>query len=198
MIAIIDNYDSFVYNLARYFRRYSEVTVFRNDSISIENLHALQPKGIIISPGPCTPYEAGISMSVIQKLAPIIPILGVCLGHQCIGAVYGYRIVRAPKIIHGKTSPVVLNDNKSNLFKDLPDTFKVMRYHSLIVKSCDTTESELLTTATLDGDETIMAIQHKRAPLFGVQFHPESILTEHGSKIIFNFLQIVNRFWSIN
>lgn len=184
MIVIIDNYDSFTYNLVQYFGEFeSDIRVFRNDKISVEEIESLQPDHIVISPGPCTPYEAGISMETIRVLGPKIPLLGVCLGHQSIGAVYGGEVVRADVIMHGKISEITHNGNK--LFQDVPSPFTATRYHSLVIKPETCPDCLEVTAQTRDG--VIMAIVHKEYPIWGVQFHPESILTPHGKTIIKNF-----------
>lgn len=185
MILLIDNYDSFVHNLARYVRELGHAThVVRNDAVTISDIAALKPTHIIISPGPCAPNQAGISLDVIKHFGAQIPILGVCLGHQAIGQAYGGRVVRAKFPMHGKASDVV--HDGSMLFADLPQSFRVARYHSLIVSDVGLPE-ELVVTARCDRGE-IMALQHKEYPVFGVQFHPESVLTEHGHALLKNFL----------
>lgn len=190
MILLIDNYDSFVHNLARYVRRQGRETfVVRNDSIAIADIGRLNPEAIILSPGPCTPAESGISMDVIRNFREKIPLLGVCLGHQCIGEAFGGRTIRARRPVHGKTSPVV--HDGSGLFHNIPSPLKGARYHSLIV---DLPPGNPLTvTARSEDDGAIMALTHSRFPVFGVQFHPESILTDHGSAMIENFLGIADK-----
>lgn len=186
---IIDNYDSFTYNLVQYFGEFeNDVRVFRNDKITVSELEALAPERIVISPGPCTPDEAGISMDVIRALGPRIPLLGVCLGHQSIGAVFGGDVVRADVIMHGKVSEIAHNDNP--LFKDVPSPFTATRYHSLVIKP-DTCPDCLEITAQTD-DGVIMGVAHKEHPIWGVQFHPESILTPNGKTIIRNFVRLAN------
>lgn len=186
MIIIIDNYDSFTYNLVQYFGEFEQdVRVFRNDKISVAELEALQPDRIVVSPGPCTPFEAGISMEVIRELGPRIPLLGVCLGHQSIGAVFGGEVVRAGVIMHGKISSIKHNGNV--LFKDVPSPFTATRYHSLVIKPETCPPCLEITAQTEDG--VIMAVAHKDHPIWGVQFHPESILTPHGKTMIRNFLR---------
>ncbi|HAV10186.1 MAG TPA: anthranilate/aminodeoxychorismate synthase component II [Dehalococcoidia bacterium] len=187
MILIIDNYDSFVYNLAQYVGELGgEPVVFRNDQITIDEIADLQPSHIIISPGPCTPLESGISTDVIIKFAGKIPILGVCLGHQCIGSVYGNRIIHSPVPTHGKSSDIY-HDGKF-ILKGLPCPFKGGRYHSLIVE-CKQDMGELeITARTQEG--MIMGLRHKKYSVDGVQFHPESIMTEVGHTLIANFLNI--------
>jgi len=186
MLIILDNYDSFTYNLAQLFGELGEeIRVVRNDQIRIAELIALQPERIVISPGPGGPADAGISMEVIRRVGSSVPILGVCLGHQCIGAVFGGRVVRAPRLMHGKTSPIC--HNGEGLFAGLPNPFEATRYHSLIVEL--PLPEELIGTAyTPEGE--LMGLQHRRLPIFGVQFHPESILTPCGRQILQNFLKV--------
>ncbi len=185
MILIIDNYDSFTHNLARYIELASENTrIVRNDVINVADIKAINPKAIILSPGPCTPKEAGISLELVKTYAPTIPILGVCLGHQCIGEAFGGRTVHAPNPIHGRAS--VITHDGTGLFQNMPSPLQVGRYHSLITQDTDLT----ITAQTENG--TIMAMQHKHYPTYGVQFHPESILTEHGLQLIENFIAIAN------
>ena len=187
MILVIDNYDSFTYNLVHYVGECGkEVLVVRNDEISIEGIEDLNPEKIVISPGPCTPNEAGISVKLIQEAK--VPILGVCLGHQSIGAAFGGNIVKAPEIFHGKTSKI--NHDGSLLFSDIENSYEVVRYHSLII-DMNTLPEQLKVTATLeDNQNIIMAIEHKEKPIYGVQFHPESINTNNGKKLIKNFLRL--------
>jgi len=187
MILVIDNYDSFTYNLVQYFGELgAEILVKRNDEITLEEIEALAPEKICISPGPCTPTEAGISCAVIEKFAGRQPILGVCLGHQSIGQVYGGDVVRADRLMHGKTSPIL--HTGENVFAGLPNPFEATRYHSLIVKR-DTLPACLRVTAeTAEGE--IMGLAHKELPVYGVQFHPESILTTEGKKLLKNFLAL--------
>jgi len=187
MILVIDNYDSFTYNLVQYFGELgAEILVKRNDEITLEEIEALAPEKICISPGPCTPTEAGISCAVIEKFAGRQPILGVCLGHQSIGQVYGGDVVRADRLMHGKTSPIL--HTGENVFAGLPTPFEATRYHSLIVKR-DTLPACLRVTAeTAEGE--IMGLAHKVLPVYGVQFHPESILTTEGKKLLKNFLAL--------
>lgn len=187
MILLIDNYDSFVYNLARYVEELGhEYVVVRNDKITLDEIEALAPTHIIISPGPKTPDEAGISNDVIRFFGATIPILGVCLGHQCIGQVYGGNIGRAKQPMHGKTS--ILEHNQEGIFYNLPPHFKVTRYHSLIVEE-ESLPAELIPTAYSPYGE-IMALQHITHPVIGVQFHPEAVLTQHGHDILRNFLEM--------
>jgi anthranilate synthase/phosphoribosyltransferase len=187
MLALIDNYDSFTYNLVQYFGELgAEVCVFRNDQVALDELIALKPSHLVISPGPGEPIkDDGISADAIKHFSGKIPVLGVCLGHQCLGAVYGGRVDRAPRLMHGKTSSV--NHNRQDIFKDIPSPFEAMRYHSLVVY--DPVPAELEVTATTAEGE-IMALRHRQHQTFGVQFHPESILTEHGKQILKNFLEI--------
>jgi anthranilate synthase/aminodeoxychorismate synthase-like glutamine amidotransferase len=187
MILMIDNYDSFTYNLVQYLGELgAEVKVFRNDCLTVEKIARMAPQKIIISPGPCTPHEAGISNDVIRHFAGKKPLLGVCLGHQCIGQVFGARIVRAKRLMHGKTSQI--HHNGREIFKGVARPFTATRYHSLVIdpKSVPTC---LEVTAYADkGRNEIMAVRHKKYPVWGVQFHPESILTGEGKKILKNFL----------
>jgi len=185
-LLMVDNYDSFTFNIVQYFGELgAEVEVFRNDDISLEGIAARRPDRLVISPGPCSPAEAGISVAAIQHFAGKLPILGVCLGHQSIGAAFGGQIVRAQQLMHGKTS--VITTTQEGVFTDLPSQFTVNRYHSLAIAraSCP---SELKVTAwTEDGE--IMGVRHASLPIQGVQFHPESILTEHGHAMLKNFLE---------
>ncbi len=191
MIALIDNYDSFTYNLVQRIGeldRRHVVRVFRNDQVTLDELDELRPDHVIISPGPCTPREGGISNDVIRHFAGRVPLLGVCLGHQCIGYVSGASVVRARRLMHGKTS--LIRHNGAGIFAGLANPFQATRYHSLIIAP-GTLPAEYEVTATCDDDPTeIMAIQHRSAPVFGVQFHPESFLTLEGDKLIANFLAI--------
>ena len=185
MILIIDNYDSFVYNIARYFEELGEeVRVRRNDELRHGDLQA---KAIVVSPGPCTPHEAGASLDIIAKHSGQVPILGVCLGHQCIGEVFGGKVMRAKRPMHGEASEII--HNGKGVFKRIPDRFNAGRYHSLIVET-DENNAALETTARSDNGE-IMGLQHRVHPTFGVQFHPESILTEHGYAMLRNFLEVM-------
>ena len=185
MILLIDNYDSFVYNLARYVQELgAEPRVLRHDAIGLDDIEEMAPSHIIISPGPCSPNEAGISTEVVRQLGQRIPILGVCLGHQCIGAAYGAEIVRAGVPMHGKTSRI--HHQGAGLFAGLPDPFTATRYHSLVIAP-DSIPGSLRVTATSEDGE-IMAVQHTEHPVHGVQFHPESVLTEHGYRLIDHFL----------
>ena len=187
MILLLDNYDSFTYNLAQYLGEFGcNVEVHRNDKISVEHIAERKPEAIIISPGPCTPQEAGVSVELVQKLAGKFPILGVCLGHQAIGAAFGGKIIRAPKLFHGKTSEI-LHDGKG-VFRKLPKPFTATRYHSLVVER-STFPDDLTVTAETD-DQLVMGLSHKSLPVHGVQFHPESIASEHGMIILQNFLDL--------
>ena len=187
MILMIDNYDSFTYNLVQYFGELgADLIVYRNDKISISQVNKLDPEKIIISPGPCTPNEAGISCQLIRDYAGRVPILGVCLGHQCIGQVFGGNIVRANRLMHGKTSPIYHKNRE--IFQGLPSPFDATRYHSLIIQN-DSLPDCLELTAWTD-EEEIMGIQHKEMSIYGVQFHPESILTIEGKKLLGNFLSV--------
>jgi anthranilate synthase/aminodeoxychorismate synthase-like glutamine amidotransferase len=191
MLLIIDNYDSFTYNLVQYFGELgAEPVVKRNDEISVAEIEALQPEAVVISPGPCTPKEAGISNEVIAKIGPELPLLGVCLGHQCIGHVYGGAIVRAGRLMHGKTSPI-LHDG-TGVFADLPSPFDATRYHSLIIDPPSMPDALLVNARTAEGE--IMGVRHRQYPIHGVQFHPESILTRHGKDLLQNFLRIKDDF----
>ena len=186
-IIVIDNYDSFTYNLAQYFGELGqEVEVVRNDAIDLAGIHALKPERIVVSPGPCTPSEAGISVPLIKEFAGKLPILGVCLGHQSIGAAFGGNIVRAKRVMHGKTS--IVTHNQQDFFAEIPTPFTVARYHSLVIDR-ETMPKELLITAESDDGE-IMGLRHKTLPIWGVQFHPESIITEHGHDLLKNFLSL--------
>ncbi len=184
MILIIDNYDSFVYTLAGYVKTLGyAVDVRRNDALTVQEVRDLSPEAVILSPGPCTPNEAGICVELVRDLGASIPMLGVCLGHQAIGEAYGGRTVKAPKPVHGKIS-AILHDG-SSLFKDIPSPFEAARYHSLVV---DLDDSSPLHVTARTGDDVIMAVQHAEHPVFGVQFHPESILSAHGMDVLENFL----------
>ncbi|MGV6853209.1 MAG: anthranilate synthase component II [bacterium] len=191
MILMLDNYDSFTFNLVQYLGELgAEVKVLRNDMISVNEVLELQPEKIVISPGPCTPNEAGISMDLIQAVAGKIPLLGVCLGHQSIGQVFGGDIILAKQVMHGKTSP--MHHTSQGVFKDLPSPFNATRYHSLVIDQTTLPSCLEVTswTQTPEGDiDEIMGIRHKGLPIEGVQFHPESILTEHGHKMLKNFLE---------
>lgn len=186
MILVIDNYDSFTYNLVQYLGELgAEMRVFRNDEISIEEAVSLKPEKVLVSPGPCTPKEAGISCDIIREFGPRLPLFGVCLGHQSLAEVYGAKVVRAERLMHGKTSPM-FHDNES-VFKGLPNPFEATRYHSLIVERETLPDCLKVTAWTKEGE--IMGLQHKEHPVHGVQFHPESILTEGGKQLLQNFLE---------
>ena len=186
MLLLIDNYDSFTYNLVQYLGELgADVHVHRNDAIGIEQIAAWEPSAIVISPGPCTPNEAGISVPLIQSFAGRIPILGVCLGHQAIGQAFGGKIVRAERVMHGKVSPVT-HDGRG-VFAELPSPFTATRYHSLAIERA-TMPACLAITATADDGE-VMGVRHREWPVEGVQFHPEAILTEHGHALLRNFLE---------
>ena len=191
MVFVLDNYDSFTYNLVQYLGELgAEVVVRRNDQVTVGELEAMKPERIVISPGPCTPLEAGISMDIFRHLSGRVPILGVCLGHQSLGAAFGGSVVRAPHLMHGKTSQVT-HDGRT-VFKDLKQPFTATRYHSLIVEEKNLpAELEVSAwTTESDGSRTIMGLRHKTYPVEGVQFHPESVLTGEGKKLIANFLAI--------
>ncbi len=186
MIVVIDNYDSFTYNLVQYLQELgATVHVVRNDAATVDQVAAMNPRGILISPGPSDPDHAGISVEAIRQLGPRIPTLGVCLGHQSIGACYGGRIVRAPQVRHGKTSPV--HHDSQGVFAGLPQPLIATRYHSLVIDP-DSIPDELVVTATSTDDELIMGVRHREFPVEGIQFHPESILSEHGHDLLANFL----------
>jgi len=187
MLLMIDNYDSFTYNLVQYLRELGEeVVVYRNDKITLDEIEKLDPQRLVISPGPCTPNEAGISVEAIKRFAGKLPILGVCLGHQSIGQAFGGRIVRAERLMHGKTSPV-FHDNRE-LFADLPNPFDATRYHSLLVERSSFPECLEITAWT--EEEEIMGLRHRQLPVWGMQFHPESILTVTGMDMLRNFLEM--------
>jgi len=186
MILVIDNYDSFTYNLVQYLGELgAEITVYRNDKITVREVEKLQPDAVIISPGPGTPEDAGISLELIARLGNRVPILGVCLGHQCIGQAYGGRVVGASTLMHGKTS--MIYHNGSALYRDVPSPFEATRYHSLVVERETLPDCLELSSWTADG--VVMGLRHLEHPVEGVQFHPESILTFEGKKILGNFLE---------
>jgi len=186
MVLMIDNYDSFTFNLVQYFGELgAEVEVVRNDEITLDQVAARAPERIVISPGPCTPSEAGISVALIQRFAGQVPILGVCLGHQAIGQAFGGRVVRAARVMHGKLSPIV--HEGSGVFGGLPSPFTATRYHSLAIERASLPDA-LEVTATADDGE-IMGVRHRSYPVEGVQFHPEAILTQHGRQLLANFLE---------
>jgi anthranilate synthase/aminodeoxychorismate synthase-like glutamine amidotransferase len=187
MLLVIDNYDSFTYNLVQYFGELgAEILVKRNDEITLEEIRALKPERICISPGPCTPKEAGISNDVIRTFGETTPILGVCLGHQCMGYVFGGEVVRAGRLMHGKTSPII--HNGEGVFAGLPNPFEATRYHSLLVRS--ETFPDVLEITAETSEKEIMGLRHRKFPLHGVQFHPESILTIEGKRLLQNFLNL--------
>jgi anthranilate synthase/aminodeoxychorismate synthase-like glutamine amidotransferase len=191
MVFVLDNYDSFTYNLVQYLGELgAEVVVRRNDQVTIGEIEALGPERIVVSPGPCTPQEAGISIELIRNFAGKVPVLGVCLGHQALGAAFGGKVVRAPNLMHGKTSEVK-HDGKT-IFKNLPSPMTATRYHSLIVEEKDLPEELEVSASTTerDGSRTIMGLRHRKFPVEGVQFHPESVLTNEGKKLMENFLHI--------
>lgn len=185
MIVVIDNYDSFVHNLARYVRELGwETEVVRCDALSVDEVAALAPSHIVISPGPCTPNEAGICVPLVRRLGPAIPILGVCLGHQCIGQAFGGQIVRARRPMHGKAARIA--HDGAGLFAGLPNPLIATRYHSLVVEARDLPDSLIVTARSDEGE--IMALRHREHPIVGLQFHPESVLTEHGYDLLRAFL----------
>lgn len=187
MLLVIDNYDSFTYNLVQYFGELgADMEIHRNDRITVDEIRDMAPERICVSPGPCTPHEAGISCEVIREFGESTPLLGVCLGHQCIGEVFGGDVVRAERLMHGKTSPIL--HNGEYLFKGLESPFEATRYHSLIVKRETFPDDLEITAETAEGE--IMGLRHKKFPIHGVQFHPESILTGSGKSLLKNFLSI--------
>jgi len=187
-ILMIDNYDSFTFNLVQYLGELgADLTVKRNDAIDVPAARALKPDAIVLSPGPCTPREAGICVPLLRELAGEIPMLGVCLGHQCIGEAFGGKVVRAGRLMHGKTSPI-LHDGRT-LFAGVPSPFEAIRYHSLLVERASV--PQCLEVSAWTAEDEIMGLRHKRYPIEGVQFHPESILTQHGKHILRNFLAAV-------
>ncbi|EGN75352.1 glutamine amidotransferase of anthranilate synthase or aminodeoxychorismate synthase [Idiomarina sp. A28L] len=192
MLLMLDNYDSFTHNLVRYFEELGqEVQVVRNDALSVADIRALQPAALIISPGPCTPSEAGICLEAIKQLAGELPILGVCLGHQAIGQVFGAEVVRANEVMHGKLSKV--QHNGSKLFAGMPECFNVVRYHSLVLRESSMPECLEVTARVADQGMSpeIMALQHRELPIYGVQFHPESVLSEYGHQVLVNFCKLL-------
>ncbi len=189
MLVVIDNYDSFTYNLVQYLGELGQkMEVFRNDKIAVNEIAGHKPDGIVVSPGPCTPNEAGISMEVIRQYSGKVPILGVCLGHQSIGAVFGGKVIRAETLMHGKVSEI--QHDGTGVFKGIPNPLIATRYHSLIVERSSLPEDVLEITAWTDAGE-IMGLRHRSYPTYGVQFHPESILTREGKNILRNFLRII-------
>ena len=187
MLLLIDNYDSFTYNLAQYLGELgAEVRVERNDALTVDDVAKLAPRRIVISPGPCTPNEAGISLELIARLAGTVPILGVCLGHQAIGQAFGGKVVRAPRVMHGKTSPIA--HDGAGLFRGIPSPMQATRYHSLVVEPSSLPAALAVTARTAEGE--IMALAHDKLPVWGVQFHPESILTVDGKRLLQNFLEM--------
>lgn len=187
MLLVIDNYDSFTYNLVQYFGELGvQILVKRNDEITIAEIEQLHPERICVSPGPCSPKEAGISNEVIRTFGPRVPLFGVCLGHQCIGDVFGGEVVRAGRLMHGKTSPIL--HNGQGVFSGIPSPFDATRYHSLLVRRESLPECLEITAETAEGE--IMGLRHKTHPIHGVQFHPESILTLEGKKLLSNFLSL--------
>tara|TARA_X000000950_G_C13847314_1_gene632974 strand:- start:1019 stop:1582 length:564 start_codon:yes stop_codon:yes gene_type:complete len=187
MILVLDNYDSFTFNLVQYLGELgAELQVVRNDKITVEAALALKPEKVLISPGPCSPKEAGISCDLIRACAPLMPVFGVCLGHQSIGDVFGGNVVRAERLMHGKTSPI--HHDGTSVFKGLSDPFDATRYHSLIVERSSLPDALRITAWTEEGE--IMGVEHKELPVHGVQFHPESILTVEGKQLLQNFLDL--------
>jgi anthranilate synthase/aminodeoxychorismate synthase-like glutamine amidotransferase len=189
MILVIDNYDSFTYNLVQYLGELgTDPVVRRNDAITVDEIGALAPSAIVLSPGPCTPKDAGVSVAAIRRWGSSIPMLGVCLGHQAIGEAYGGLVVRAERVMHGKTSPV--QHDGTGVFAGLPSPLQVMRYHSLIVERRTLPACLDIVAVALDNGAEIHAVKHREHPVYGVQFHPESIMTEHGKDLLENFLEL--------
>ena len=190
MILMIDNYDSFTYNIVQYIGELgANVKIFRNDEITLDEIKKLKPKKIIISPGPCTPNEAGISIEVIKYFGDSIPILGICLGHQSIGQAFGGKIISAKKIMHGKTSKIIHNNDK--IFKEIANPFEATRYHSLVIEKETIPKClEIIAWTNNSEDDEIMGVKHNKFPIYGLQFHPESILTKSGQNILKNFLDL--------
>jgi anthranilate synthase/aminodeoxychorismate synthase-like glutamine amidotransferase len=187
MILVIDNYDSFTFNLVQYLGELgAEMRVFRNDEITVEQAVELNPEKVLVSPGPCTPKEAGVSCDMIRAFGPRLPVLGVCLGHQAVGDVYGGNIVRADRLMHGKTSPI--HHEGKSMFKGLPSPFDATRYHSLLIERASLPDCLEITAWT--GEDEIMGVMHREHPVHGVQFHPESILTAEGKRLLQNFLDL--------
>ena len=189
MILVIDNYDSFTYNLVQYLGELgADVVVRRNDALSVDEVGAMSPSAIVLSPGPCTPKEAGITVDVIRRWGSSIPTLGVCLGHQAIGEAYGGDVVRADRVMHGKTSQI--EHDSSGIFAGLPSPMEVMRYHSLIVDRRTLPESLDIVAVSKDDPSEVHAVKHREHPVYGVQFHPESVMTPHGKALLKNFLEL--------
>ncbi|MDE3173483.1 MAG: aminodeoxychorismate/anthranilate synthase component II [Gemmatimonadota bacterium] len=189
MILVIDNYDSFTYNLVQFLGELgAELHVERNDAITVDAIGTLAPRAIILSPGPCTPAQAGITVETVRRWGPTIPVLGVCLGHQAIGEAYGGRVVRAGHVMHGKTSHVA--HQGTGVFAGLPSPIEVMRYHSLVIEPASLPASLEVVARSADAPDEIQAVRHRQHPVFGVQFHPESIKTEHGKAMLRNFLEL--------
>ncbi len=187
MLLVIDNFDSFTYNLVQYFGEIGiDQKIYRNDEISAEEAVALDPDHVLVSPGPCSPNEAGVSLALIEAFAGKKPLFGVCLGHQCIGQHFGGRVVRASRLMHGKTSPI--EHDEREIFQDIPSPFEATRYHSLIVENDSLPDCLEVTARTAEGE--IMGLRHKSLPVWGVQFHPESLATEHGMLMLRNFLKL--------
>jgi len=195
MILMIDNYDSFTYNLVQYLGELgAEVVTLRNDAVTVNEVRKMKPEGIVISPGPCTPNEAGISLDVVRELGPVTPILGVCLGHQCIGQAFGGKVVRAERIMHGKTS--MIYHRSQGVFAGLPQPFEATRYHSLVVENASIPETlSVMAWTEYQGGHEIMGLRHTTFPVQGVQFHPESILTRCGHDLLRNFLQSISKIY---
>jgi len=191
MILVIDNYDSFTFNLVQYLGELgAQLTVRRNDEITVDDIGAMEPTAIVISPGPCAPAQAGISVSAIQRWGSTIPTLGVCLGHQAIGEAYGGTVIRAGKVMHGKTSSI--RHHANDLFAGIPDPMQVMRYHSLIVESSSLPDELVVLAHSEEDPSEIHAMRHREHPVWGVQFHPESIMTPHGLRLLANFLELAS------
>jgi para-aminobenzoate synthetase component II len=187
MVLVIDNYDSFTYNLVQYLGEMQvELQVYRNDRITIEQIRTLAPERILVSPGPCSPKESGLSNEIIRTFGPRVPLLGVCLGHQCIGHVFGGNVIVNYRMMHGKTS--LIKHNGNDLFEGMPNPFAATRYHSLVIERSSMPDCLEITAETEEGE--IMGVRHKQFPIWGVQFHPESILTENGRQILKNFLRL--------